>query len=305
MSEKTKKVKNEEKNIPSNLTKTEPSDLPKSDLAKIEEEILVFWKKEKIFEKSLSKPSPKGEFVFYEGPPTANAKPALHHIEARAFKDVLPRYKTMRGFHVRRKAGWDTHGLPVELQVEKKLGLQSKKEIETYGIAKFNRECRENVWSHIKEWDDFTDRIGYWVDKKDPYITYDNAYMESLWNIVSEVAEKKLLYKDYKVVPWCPRCGTALSSHELAQGYEDITDISVYVKFKVKSENSKVKSESQNEKVEYILAWTTTPWTLPGNVGLAVGENIAYVKVKVGDEFFILAKERLSVLEGEQYEIVE
>jgi isoleucyl-tRNA synthetase len=288
-----------------NSAKAESGERSKSDIAKAEEKILDFWKKEKIFEKSLSKPSPKGEFVFYEGPPTANAKPALHHIEARAFKDVLPRYKTMRGFHVRRKAGWDTHGLPVELQVEKKLGLQSKKEIETYGIAKFNRECRENVWSHIKEWDDFTDRIGYWVDKKDPYITYDNAYMESLWNIVSEVAEKKLLYKDYKVVPWCPRCGTALSSHELAQGYEDITDISVYVKFKVKSEKSKVKSESQNEKVEYILAWTTTPWTLPGNVGLAVGENIAYVKVKVGDEFFILAKERLSVLEGEQYEIVE
>src|SRR3989344_3971488 len=192
----------------------------KSERAQREEKILQFWKENKIFEKSLEKPSPKGEFVFYEGPPTANGKPAIHHLEARAFKDAIPRYKTMRGFRVPRKAGWDTHGLPVEIEAEKTLGLKSKKEIEEYGIAKFNKACRESVLKYINDWAKFTERIGYWVNMDDAYFTYDNSYIESVWGIMAHVDKRELLYKDYKVVPWCPRCGTVLSSHELAQGYK-------------------------------------------------------------------------------------
>ncbi|OGI65785.1 hypothetical protein A3A95_01495 [Candidatus Nomurabacteria bacterium RIFCSPLOWO2_01_FULL_39_18] len=257
----------------------------KSDAAFREERVLEFWKGKNIFNKTLEKKSLKGEFIFYEGPPTANGKPGIHHLEARAFKDAIPRYKTMQGFNVRRKGGWDTHGLPVELQVEKKLGLNSKKAIEEYGIAKFNQQCKESVWEYLDVWNKFTKRIGFWLDQENPYITYENDYIESLWSIVKKVNDQKLLYKDYKVVPWCPRCGTALSSHELAQGYEDVKDLSVYVKFKVK-----------NQENTYMLAWTTTPWTLPGNVALAVGENIEYVKAKVRNEIYILAQKRISIL---------
>lgn len=270
-------------------------DEKKSVSALREEAILQFWKENDIFNKSLEKDSPKGEYVFYEGPPTANGKPGIHHLEARAFKDAIPRYKTMRGYHVERKGGWDTHGLPVELQVEKKLGLSSKKAIEEYGIAKFNKECKESVWEYVDIWEKFTERIGFWVDQKNPYVTYHNNYIESVWNVIKEANNQKLLYKDYKVVPWCPRCETVLSSHELAQGYENVKDLSVYAKFKVK-----LKSDNN----VYIVAWTTTPWTLPGNVALAVGEKINYVKIKVGDDFYILAKERLPIIEGE-YSIVE
>ncbi|OHB14847.1 MAG: hypothetical protein A2431_03165 [Candidatus Zambryskibacteria bacterium RIFOXYC1_FULL_39_10] len=265
----------------------------KSKIAEREEEILKFWQENKIFEKSLGKGDSKDEFVFYEGPPTANGKPGIHHLEARAYKDVIPRYKTMKGFHVRRKGGWDTHGLPVELQVEKELGLKSKKEIENYGVAEFNKKCKESVWSYVDLWEKFTDRIGYWVDQKDPYITYENYYIESVWDVIKKADDKKLLYKDYKVVPWCPRCGTGLSSHELAQGYEDVKDTSVTIKFKI-----------LNKKNTYILAWTTTPWTLPGNVALAVGEKIDYIKIKIGEEFLILAKARLSIIKDE-YKIIE
>lgn len=253
----------------------------KSPIAQREEEILKSWKEKDVFNKTLAKESPEGEFVFYEGPPTANGRPGIHHLEARAFKDAIPRYKTMRGFHVRRKGGWDTHGLPVELEVEKQLGLKSKKEIEEYGVEKFNEHCKESVWKYVNEWEEFTDRMGYWVNLDDPYITYKSEYIESLWNVLKNVHEQNLLYKDYKVVPWCPRCGTALSSHELAQGYETVKDLSVYVKFKA------VDSD------EYFLAWTTTPWTLPGNVALAVGENIEYVKVDSEGETVIMAKDRL------------
>ena len=236
-----------------------------------EKKILDFWKENNIFEKSLQKDSPQGGFVFYDGPVTANAKPVFHTMEPFAFKDIIPRYKTMRGYHVLRKGGWDTHGLPVELQVEKKLGFTSKKDIENYGIAAFNKLCKESVWEYIGLWKDFTKRMGYWADQEDPYITYDNSYIESLWNIVKEVHNKKLLYKDYKVLPWCPRCGTALSSHELAQGYQDDKDLAITVKFKV--ENPKMYDLPENT---YIIAWTTTPWTLPGNVALAVGKDVLY-----------------------------
>ncbi len=272
----------------------------KSEAAMREEGILEFWRENKIFAKTLSEREGEKEFVFYDGPPTANGRPGIHHLIPGSFKDALPRYKTMRGFHVRRKRGWDTHGLPVELQVEKKLGLNSKKAIEEYGIAKFNKECKESVWEYVDIWHKFTERIGHWVDVENPYVTYSNDYIESVWNVVKTVNEQKLLYKDYKVVPWCPRCGTALSSHELAQGYEDVKDLSVYVKFEVKSPS--ISSGRENMST-YFLAWTTTPWTLPGNVALAVGEDIDYVEVKVKDEILILAKERLSVI-TDPYEIV-
>jgi len=264
----------------------------KSPLSLREEEILSFWKEKGIFKKSIEKAAPNGDFIFYEGPPTANGMPGIHHLEARAFKDLFPRYKTMRGYRVNRKGGWDTHGLPVELEVEKKLGLKSKKEIESYGIEKFNEECKKSVWTYAHEWKNFTDRIGYWIDMEHPYVTYTHDYIESVWNIVKTINDRELLYKDYKVVPWCPRCGTALSSHELAQGYEDVKDLSLYVKFKVVGEENL-----------FILAWTTTPWTLPGNVALAVGKDIDYVEVKNESERFILAKERMSIL-GEGYEVV-
>lgn len=265
----------------------------KSESALREERILEFWQKNKIFEKSLEQTQGGKEFVFYEGPPTANGKPGIHHLEARAFKDAIPRYKTMKGYHVRRKGGWDTHGLPVELQVEKRLGLNSKKAIEEYGIAKFNQECQESVWEYLDVWEKFTDRIGFWIDQDNPYVTYHNKYIESVWSIIKKTDEHKLLYKDYKVIPWCPRCGTALSSHELAQGYEDVKDLSVIAKFKVVGQEN-----------TYILAWTTTPWTLPGNIALAVGDNIDYLKVKIGNEVLILAKERIEII-SETYEILE
>ncbi len=261
----------------------ENSETKKHKFAVNEERILEFWKERDIFKKTLEKKSPKGEFIFYEGPPTANARPAIHHMEARAFKDAILRYKTMRGFHVRRKGGWDTHGLPVEIEVEKSHNFKSKREIETYGVAKFNQECRENVWKYIDEWEKFTDRMGYWVDQKNPYKTYQNSYIESVWWIVKQISDKGLLYRDYRVVPWCPRCGTALSSHELAQGYEDVKDLAVTVELPVK--------EKPNTS---LLAWTTTPWTLPGNAALSVGEKISYAEVEFGGKKYILAEDLVS-----------
>lgn len=280
----------------------------KSKIAEREEEILKFWQENKIFEKTLEKPAPNGEFVFYEGPPTANGRPGIHHLEARAFKDVIPRYKTMKGFHVRRKGGWDTHGLPVELQVEKELGLKTKKEIEEYGIAEFNKKCKESVWTYLDIWNKFTERIGFWVDQENPYITYENYYIEAVWNILKKISERKLLYKDYKVVPWCPRCGTGLSSHELAQGYEDVKDTSVTIKFKLKAgQKFGENGEFETKDSAYILAWTTTPWTLPGNVALAVSEKISYSAVRIdgAKELLILASNLIDkVLKGHKIEMV-
>jgi len=267
------------------MAQNKEESVKKSSLAETEEKILAFWKEQKIFEKTLEKESPNGEFIFYEGPPTANGRPGIHHLEARAFKDIIPRYKTMQGFHVSRKAGWDTHGLPVELEVEKKLGLKSKKDIEKYGIALFNKLCKESVWTYVDEWKDFTSRMGYWIDMEHPYVTYEPHYIESLWSILKQVDAKGLLYKDYRVVPWCPRDGTALSSHEVAQGYEDVKDLSVTVKFKIVGEEN-----------TYILAWTTTPWTLPGNVALAVGKDIPYIKIEVDGALLWLAKDRLQTV---------
>ena len=272
----------------------------KSEAAVREEKVLEFWSENKVFEKTLNKKSSKGEYIFYDGPVTANAKPVLHTMVPFTFKDIIPRYKTMRGYHVPRRGGWDTHGLPVELQIEKKLGFKSKNDIESYGIAEFNKLCKESVWEFTELWKNFTKRMGYWADQDNAFVTYKNNYIESLWNVVKVIDDQKLLYKDYKVVPWCPRCGTALSSHELAQGYEDVKDLSLYVKFKIIGPSA---SSGQPNTNTYLVAWTTTPWTLPGNVGLAVGEDIDYVKVKNGNETYVVAKERVSVL-GENLEIV-
>lgn len=266
----------------------------KSYIALREEQILQQWDDKKIFQKTLDKESPKGNFVFFEGPPTANGRPGIHHIIARAFKDIMPRYKTMQGFHVERKGGWDTHGLPVELQVEKQLEISGKPDIEKYGVKEFNKKCKESVWQFKDEWEKLTKRIAYWVDIENPYITYKNEYIESLWWILKQVEEKGLLYKGYKVVPHCPRCGTTLSSHEVAQGYKNIEEPSVYIKFKVVGEDN-----------TYILSWTTTPWTLPGNIGLAVGEQVDYVKVKKDNSIYILAKALVEKVLEENYEIIE
>lgn len=273
---------------------------PTNQFVAMEESTLDFWEKAEIFKKSISKSAPQGNFVFFEGPPTANGMPGIHHVLARAFKDVLPRYKTMNGYRVERKAGWDTHGLPVELQVEKQLGISGKPDIEKYGIKEFNQKCQESVWVYLDEWQKLTRRIAFWVDMEKPYITYENSYIETLWWVLKEADNKGLVYKGHKVVPHCPRCGTALSSHEVAQGYKLTKDNSVYLKFKVTKGNDQVKAG------DFILAWTTTPWTLPGNVALAVGKKIDYVIVKIEKENFILAKERAEiVLKDLSYQIVK
>lgn len=265
----------------------------KSEAARREEEILAWWKENDIFQKSLERGSDDNIFVFYEGPPTANGKPGVHHVEARSFKDAIPRYKTMRGFKVPRRAGWDTHGLPVELEVEKQLGFNGKPDIEKYGVAEFNKKCRESVFTYIDLWEQVTDRMGYWVDFEKACFTFDASYMESLFSIVKKVSNDGRLYKDYKVLPWCSRCGTGLSSHELAQGYQDVKDLSLTAKF-----------ELEEAPGTYFLAWTTTPWTLPGNVALAVGAEIEYSTVSVGSETYIVATELLEkVFDGKQYSV--
>jgi isoleucyl-tRNA synthetase len=261
----------------------------RAGFAELELAVLAFWKERDIFHKSLKQREGKPPFVFYEGPPTANNLPGIHHVLARALKDLFPRYKTMRGFYVERKAGWDTHGLPVEIEVEKQLKFTGKQDIEKYGIEAFNKLCRESVFKYIDQFAQVTERMGYWVDFDKAYRTLDTTYMESVWWILKQIWDKQLLYQGFKVVPYCPRDQTPLSSHELALGYQDdVEDPSVYVKF-----------ELEDEPRTYFLAWTTTPWTLPGNVALAVGLDIPYVRVRQGDEHYILARARLSVLQGE------
>jgi isoleucyl-tRNA synthetase len=268
----------------------------KPSFVQMEEQILQKWEKENIFQKTLDKTKDGKRFVFFEGPPTANGKPGIHHVLARAYKDIICRYKTMQGFFVERKAGWDTHGLPVELQVEKELKLSGKPDIEEYGVEKFNQRCKESVWTYKKVWEDMTRRIGYWLDLEHPYVTYENEYIESLWWIIKQIWDKDLLYKGHKVVPHCPRCGTALSSHEVAQGYDSVTENSVYVKFLVINPEAVMPAVKDDL---FILSWTTTPWTLPGNVALAVGEDIDYVAVEQEGETYIVAKAALNRLEGE------
>ena len=245
-----------------------------------EKEVLKFWKENKIFEKNVELNDGAKEFTFYDGPPTANGKPHIGHILTRVIKDIIPRYRVMKGEHCLRKAGWDTHGLPVELEVEKVLGIDGKQEIEKYGIEPFIQKCKESVWKYKGEWEKMSDRVGYWADMEDPYVTYEDNYIESEWWALKQIFEKGLLYKGYKIVPYCPRCGTALSSHEVAQGYKDVKETSIFVGFKAK-----------NMENTYFLAWTTTPWTLPNNMALCMNPNEIYVEIEVGDgTHYILAK---------------
>ncbi|MGB0888709.1 MAG: isoleucine--tRNA ligase [Solirubrobacterales bacterium] len=254
----------------------------------IEERVLRRWKELSVFEKSLEMREGAERFVFYEGPPTANGRPGSHHVLSRVFKDVFPRYKTMQGYRVDRKAGWDCHGLPVELEIEKELGLSSKHEIENYGIAAFNEKCRESVLRYVEDWNALTERIGFWIDLDDPYRTMSNDYVESVWWSLKEIHSQGRLYEGHRVVPYCPRCGTALSSHEVALGYKDVEDPSVYVKLPVTGQPN-----------THLLIWTTTPWTLPGNVAVAVGPDVTYAKVEHGGETLILASDLVERVLGE------
>lgn len=265
-----------------------------NEIVKQEEEVLRFWKEKNIFQKSLELAKDAKRFVFFEGPPSANAKPGIHHVLGRVYKDLFLRFKAMCGYLVERKGGWDTHGLPIEVQLEKQLGLKNKKDIERYGVQKFNSEAKQLVWNYKHDWESLTERIGFWLDQKNAYITYDWKYMESLWWIIKHIYDQGMLYQDYKVVPYCFRCGTALSAHEVALNYKTVTEASAYVKFKIL--NSSVAEEGMTN---YFLAWTTTPWTLPANTALAVGHDIEYVKLKVNGEILILAKERLEAVKGE------
>ena len=258
-----------------------------------EKEILKFWKENKIFEKTFEKNNDDKTFTFYDGPPTANGKPHIGHILTRVIKDIIPRYKVMNGYSVMRKAGWDTHGLPVELEVEKMLDLDGKQDIEKYGIEPFIKKCKESVWKYKGEWEKMSDRVAFWADMENPYITYDNNYIESEWWALKQIYDKGLLYKGHKIVPYCPRCGTALSSHEVAQGYKDVKEKSIFVRFK-----------SKNMENTYFLAWTTTPWTLPSNVALCMNPKENYAKIIADGKYYILAENLISTL-FEEYEIIE
>ena len=266
-----------------------------------EREVAKFWKDRDIFRKSEKIREGSEEFMFYDGPPTANGKPHIGHVLTRVMKDIVPRYKTMKGYHVLRKAGWDTHGLPVELEVEKSLGMDGKEQIEQYGIEPFIKKCKESVWKYKSLWEKMSDQVGFWADMDNPYITYDDNYIESVWWSLKTIYDRGLIYKGHKIVPYCPRCGTALASHEVAQGYKDVSEISCTARFKVKG-----------EKDAYFLAWTTTPWTLPSNVALCMNANEDYAEIEVEGKRYILAKalasqlftdyKELSVKKGIEYE---
>jgi len=263
---------------------------------KLEKEILDFWEQNKIFKKSIETRPEDKPFTFYEGPPTANGKPGIHHVISRTIKDMVCRYRTMQGYRVTRKAGWDTHGLPVEIEVEKQLGIEHKDQIEVYGVDKFNKKCRESVFKYLQEWNELTRRIAFWVDLENPYITYTNDYIETVWYILAEAWKKELLYQGFKILPYCSRCETALSSHETSLGYKEVTERSITAKFKL--------TEGENR---FVLAWTTTPWTLPGNVALAIGPDILYAEVEqesaIQKETYYIAENRLDALKG-NYKVV-
>ncbi len=259
----------------------------------MESDVANLWKERHVIKKNFDMNQDGEYFTFYDGPPTANGKPHVGHILTRVMKDIIPRYKVMKGYKVIRKAGWDTHGLPVELEIEKKLGISGKEQIEAYGVEKFVKECKDSVFTYVSMWEKMTDKIGYWVDMDDPYVTYHNPYIESVWWALKQMWDKGLLYEGHKVMPYCPRCGTALSSHEVAQGYKDVKDLTCIAKFKVVGEENK-----------YILAWTTTPWTLPSNLALCVNKAYTYIEAKVGDEVYVLAKDLADKVLGEEYEIV-
>ena len=275
----------------------------------LEERILGWWKERSIFEKSLELRAGNPEWVFYEGPPTANGRPGIHHVLARVFKDLYPRYKTMQGYHVGRKAGWDCHGLPVELEIEKRLGIEHKEQIEAYGVAEFNKQCRESVTAYVDDWNRMTERIGMWLDLSDPYMTMTDGYIESVWWILSEFAKQGLLFEGYKVVPYCPRCGTALSSHEVASGYQMVTDPSIYVRFPLcarkKADDPPAQQLAADGRPISLLVWTTTPWTLISNVAAAVGADIQYARARLGEEHLILAADLVAAVLGPEAVVEE
>ncbi|HET7444305.1 MAG TPA: isoleucine--tRNA ligase [Solirubrobacterales bacterium] len=275
----------------------EPVD-PKQSFPELEERVLARWRQDDLFARSLANREGAPVWSFYEGPPTANGRPGSHHVLARVFKDVYPRYRTMCGYRVPRKAGWDCHGLPVELEVERQLGISSKQEIEDYGIAEFNQRCRESVFEYVEEWDKLTERIGFWIDLDDPYVTLEDDYIESVWWSLRTLWDQGRLYEGHKVVPYCPRCGTALSSHEVALGYQDVKDPSIYVRFPLLGDDGAESGES-------MLVWTTTPWTLPGNVAVAVAPAVTYVRATVEGETLILAEPLVERVLGEGAEISE
>ncbi|HEY2632681.1 MAG TPA: isoleucine--tRNA ligase [Solirubrobacteraceae bacterium] len=284
----------------------------RQDLPALEQEVLERWRERDVFGESLRMREGAPSWVFYEGPPTANGRPGSHHVLSRVFKDIYPRYKTMRGFRVDRKGGWDCHGLPVEIGVEKELGISSKAEIEEYGIEKFNAKCRESVFTYLEEWNRLTERIGFWVDLDHAYRTLDENYIESVWWALAEIDRKGLLYEGNKVVPYCPRCGTALSSHEVALGYKDVVDPSVYVRLPLLSpaetnggENESGAGGNPIQEGDALLIWTTTPWTLPGNVAVAAGPRVEYVRARIGEETLILAAPLVEKVLGEDAEILD
>jgi isoleucyl-tRNA synthetase len=266
---------------------------PRRELPAMELDVLERWRERDVFAKTLQARAAAPRWNFYEGPPTANGPPGSHHVLSRVFKDIYPRFQTMRGFRVERKGGWDCHGLPVEIAVEEKLGIKSKAEVEQYGIERFNAQCRESVFAFLTEWDRLTERIGFWLDLEHAYRTLDETYIESVWWALSQIDERGLLYEGHKVVPYCPRCETTLSSHEVALGYQDVVDPSVYLKLPVR------------DGAERLLVWTTTPWTLPGNVALAVSPTVAYALVRAGEERLVLAEKRVAAVLGEDVEILE
>ena len=259
------------KKVPTNL-----------DFVSREKETLSFWNENHVFEKSLALRKGDKTYTFYDGPPTANGKPHIGHVLTRVIKDMIPRYRCMKGYDVPRKAGWDTHGLPVELEVEKLLGLNGKEQIEQYGMEPFIEKCKESVWKYKGMWEDFSGTVGFWADMDDPYVTYHNDYIESEWWALKQIWDKGLLYKGFKIVPYCPRCGTPLSTHEVAQGYKTVKERSAIARFKVVGEDA------------YVLVWTTTPWTLPSNVALCVNPSETYVKVKAADGYTYYLAEALA-----------
>ena len=284
-----------------------PKSAGELDAVALETSLLEAWKTENAFQQSIETNRNGAPFIFLEGPPTANGKPGIHHVVARAYKDLVCRWKTMEGFRVERKGGWDTHGLPVEIEVGKRMNLMSKEAIETFGMENFNQACRESVWTYETAWREMTERMAYWVDLDNPYVTLDNNYVESCWWAMKQMFDKGLLYRGYKVLPYCPQTGTSYSSHEVAQGYKEVEEPSVYVKFKLIDDSAS------------ILAWTTTPWTLPGNVGLAVGPEVTYVRARITEqaenwvgqggaavgEEIILAKDLMKEVLRHNVEIIE
>jgi isoleucyl-tRNA synthetase len=273
-------------------------ELPKT-LQAIEEQSLERWREEDLFHQTMDAAASGEPFVFYEGPPTANGRPGLHHIISRTIKDLVCRHRTMQGRSVTRIAGWDTHGLPVEIEAEKELGISGKPEIEALGIAEFNRVCRESVFTYKEEWERFSERIGYWLDYSRPYVTFHTSYIESVWWILKNLADRGLLYRGYKSLPYCPRCGTALSSHEVAQGYRDIDDPSLFFLAPLLGGDGEPDPDGRA-----FLVWTTTPWTVPSNVGLAVHPELEYVEVRWEERLLILARSRVEAVLGEDAEIV-